>query len=77
MLEGQDDAAPAGRGGAFGLTAGDIRDAAGALEPGMSAGFIVFEHVGARALPAAIAETEGVPFAQGFLTPDAVAAIQA
>ena len=43
--------------------------------PGTSAGFIIFEHVWARGLKQAIADTDGVPFAEGFLTPEAVAAI--
>ena len=46
-----------------------------ALDPGTSAGFIIFEHVWARGLKQAIADTDGVPFAEGFLTPEAVAAI--
>ena len=41
----------------------------------MSAGFIIFEHVWARGLKQAILDTDGVPFAEGFLTPEAVAAI--
>jgi hypothetical protein len=62
-------------GGAFRLTSGDIREAAAALEPGTSAGFLIFEHLWARELKRAIVETDGVPFAEGFLTPEAVAAI--
>ena len=62
-------------GGAFRLTPGDIREAAAALEPGTSAGFLIFEHLWARELKLAIAETDGVPFAEGFLTPEAVAAM--
>jgi hypothetical protein len=60
---------------AFRLTSDDIREVADALDPGMSAGFIIFEHVWARGLKQAIIETDGVPFAEGFLTPEAVAAI--
>ena len=60
---------------AFRLSADDIREVADALDPGTSAGFIIFEHVWARGLKQAIAETDGVPFAEGFLTPEAVAAI--
>jgi hypothetical protein len=60
---------------AFRLTANDIREVADALDPGTSAGFIIFEHVWARGLKQAIAEASGVPFAEGFLTPEAVAAI--
>jgi hypothetical protein len=64
-----------GPGDAFRLTPDDIREVADALDPGTSAGFIIFEHVWARGLKQAIAETDGVPFAEGFLTPEAVAAI--
>ena len=60
---------------AFRLTPDDIREVADALDPGTSAGFIIFEHIWARGLKQAIAETDGVPFAEGFLTPEAVAAI--
>ena len=60
---------------AFRLTSDDIREVADALDPGTSASFIIFEHLWARGLKQAIAETDGVPFAEGFLTPEAVAAI--
>ena len=60
---------------AFRLSPDDIREVADALDPGTSAGFIIFEHVWARGLKQAIAETDGVPFAEGVLTPVAVAAI--
>jgi hypothetical protein len=80
MLEGAGgDAAdwPQGAGGAFRLTPGDIREAAEALDPGTSAAFIIFEHVWARGLKRSILEVGGVPFAEGFLTPEAVAAMRA
>ena len=64
-----------GLAGAFRLTPDDIREVADALDPGTSAGFIIFEHLWARGLKQAIDETDGVPFAEGFLTPEAVAAI--
>ena len=67
--------APDGLSDAFRLTSDDIREVADALVPGMSAGFIIFEHVWARGLKQAILDTDGVPFAEGFLTPEAVAAI--
>ena len=78
LLEGPGSTDGEGSGGvsdAFRLTSDDIRDVADALDPGMSAGFIIFEHVWARGLRQAIIETDGVPFAEGFLTPEAVAAI--
>ena len=46
-----------------------MREAADALDPGTSAGFMIFEHLWARGLRDAIAETGGVAFAEGFLTP--------
>ena len=64
-----------GPGDAFRLTPDAIREVADALDPGTSAGFIIFEHLWARGLKQAIADTDGVPFAEGFLTPEAVAAI--
>ena len=72
---GGDREAAGGESDAFRLTSDDIRDVADALDPGMSAGFIIFEHVWARGLRQAIIDTQGVPFAEGFLTPEAVAAI--
>ena len=60
---------------AYRLTADDVREVADALDPGQSAGFIIFEHVWARELKQAIVDTDGVAFAEGFLTPDAVAAL--
>jgi hypothetical protein len=79
LLEGAGqigDAEPAdGPSAAFRLSSDDIREVADALDPGTSAGFIIFEHVWARGLKQAIADTDGVPFAEGFLTPEAVAAI--
>jgi hypothetical protein len=75
--EGGGDDWPHGATGAFRLTPGDIREAAEALDPGTSAAFMIFEHVWARGLKDAIAQVGGVPFAEGFLTPEAVAAMQA
>ncbi len=43
--------------------------------PWTSAGSMIFEHVWARGLHNAIAETGGVPVVEGFLTADAVAAL--
>ena len=60
---------------AFRLSADDIREVADALDPGTAAGFLIFEHVWARELKQAIADTDGVPFAEGFLTAEAVAAL--
>ena len=77
-----DGAARGDRGGgppepadAYRLTADDVREVADALDPGASAGFIIFEHLWARDLKQAIVDTDGVAFAEGFLAPDAVAAL--
>ena len=78
LLEGPATAAgggPADPADAYRLTADDVREVADALDPGASAGFIIFEHVWARELMQAIAETDGVAFAEGFLAPEAVAAL--
>jgi hypothetical protein len=75
LLEGTGTTGVDRQSDAFRLTSEDIRDVADALDPGTSAGFIIFEHVWARGLKQAIAETEGVPFVEGFLTPEAVTAI--
>jgi hypothetical protein len=61
--------------GAFRLSPDDLREMTDALDPGTSCAFIIFEHVWARGLKQAIVETNGVPFAEAFLTPEAVAAI--
>ncbi len=66
---------PLDPGDAYRLTADDVREVADALDPGASAGFIIFEHVWARELKQAITETDGVAFAEGFLAPEAVAAL--
>jgi hypothetical protein len=66
---------PADPADAYRLTADDVREVADALDPGASAGFIIFEHVWARDLMQAITETDGVAFAEGFLAPEAVAAL--
>jgi hypothetical protein len=61
---------------AFGLSPQDIEQVAAQLEPGQAAGFLLIEHVWARDLKRAIRETGGVPVAEGFLTPEAVRAVE-
>ena len=68
-------AAGLGPADAYRLTADDVREVADSLDPGTSAGFIIFEHVWARGLKQAISDTDGVAFAEGFLAPEAVAAL--
>jgi uncharacterized membrane protein len=62
---------------AFGLSVREIEALAASLEPGTSAGFLLVEHVWARDLKRAIRQTGGYPLGEGFLTPEAVAAVAA
>jgi uncharacterized membrane protein len=63
-------------GRAFGLSRDDIEEVAAGLEPGHSAGFLLIEHVWARDLKRAIRDAGGVPLVEGFLTPEAVRAVE-
>ena len=60
---------------AFGLSQGEVQEVAALLDPGSSAGFLLIEHVWARDLKRAIRETGGFPLREGFLTPEAIAAV--
>jgi uncharacterized membrane protein len=60
---------------AFGLSQRNIEELAASLDPGSSAGFLLVEHVWARDLKRAIRQTGGFPLGEGFLTPEAVAAV--
>jgi hypothetical protein len=60
---------------AFGLTKEQIEEVADALEPGHSAGVLLVEHVWARDFSAAMRDAGGVPLAEGFLTPEAIAEV--
>jgi uncharacterized membrane protein len=62
-------------GHAFGLSQREIQDIAASLAPGSSAGFVLIEHVWARELKRAIRDTGGFPLGEGFLTPEALAAV--
>jgi hypothetical protein len=62
---------------AFRLAADDIRAMAHTLAPGTSAGFMIYEHLWARDFMDAIEESGGVVLMQGFLSPEAVAAVAA
>lgn len=59
----------------FGLDREQLLALAGALEPGQAAAFMLFEHVWARELKAAIRDAGGVPLGEGFLTPELIAAV--
>jgi uncharacterized membrane protein len=63
------------QGHAFGLSQMEIQDIAASLDPGSSAGFLLIEHVWARELKRAIRDTGGFPLGEGFLTPEALAAV--
>jgi len=60
---------------AFGLSEMEIEVIAASLAPGSSAGFVLIEHVWARDLKRAIRDTGGFPLGEGFLTPEAIAAV--
>jgi hypothetical protein len=59
----------------FGLSRADVLGLAGTLAPGQAAAFMLFEHVWARELKTAIRDAGGVPLCEGFLTPEAIAAV--
>ena len=63
------------QGHAFGLSQREIQQIAASLDPGSSAGFLLIEHVWARDLKRAIRDTGGFPLGEGFLTPEALAAV--
>lgn len=82
-MMGLDGEKPAGEGGLspetlasaendYGLTAEDILRIAAQIEPGTSAGILLFEHTWAVGLKAAIHEAGGHLLAQGVLTPEAL-----
>src|ERR687897_1313657 len=62
---------------AFGLSEMEIEEIAASLQPGSSAGFLLVEHVWARDLKSAIRHAGGFPLGEGFLTPEAIAAVAA
>jgi hypothetical protein len=47
------------------------------LEPGASAGVLLVEHVWAKRFKTAVRDAGGVPLGEGFLTPEAIAAVAA
>ncbi len=63
------------QGHAFGLSQREMQEMAASLEPGTSAGFLLVEHVWARDLKSAIRDAGGFPLGEGFLTPEALAAV--
>jgi uncharacterized membrane protein len=63
------------QGHAFGLSQTEMQEMAASLEPGNSAGFLLVEHVWARDLKSAVRDAGGFPLGDGFLTPEALAAV--
>jgi uncharacterized membrane protein len=63
------------QGHAFGLSQTVMQEMAASLEPGNSAGFLLVEHVWARDLKSAVRDAGGFPLGDGFLTPEALAAV--
>jgi uncharacterized membrane protein len=63
------------QGHAFGLSQTQMQEMAASLHPGDSAGFLLVEHVWARDLKSAVRDAGGFPLGDGFLTPEALAAV--
>jgi hypothetical protein len=70
----QPQPAPA-EGHAFGLSREQIEAMGAELEPGASAGVLLVEHVWAKRFKTAVRDAGGVPLGEGFLTPEAIAAV--
>jgi uncharacterized membrane protein len=60
---------------AFGLSRAQIEEMGEALDPGHSAGFLLVEHRWALKFKDAVRDAGGVPIGEGFLTPEAIAAV--
>jgi uncharacterized membrane protein len=60
---------------AFGLSSDQIEAMGESLEPGHSAGFLLVEHRWALKFKDAVRDAGGVPIGEGFLTPEAIAAV--
>lgn len=76
--DGEEPQAAVGVGdGTHGMSQADLEAIAASLAPGVAAGVLLIEHVWARDLKRAIREAGGVPLAEGFLTPEAIAAVAA
>ncbi|MFW2381337.1 MAG: hypothetical protein ACN4GZ_06215 [Acidimicrobiales bacterium] len=56
----------------FGIGPEELAGVAAGLQPGDAVAVLLFEHVWATELKAAVRATGGVPLAQGFLTPEAL-----
>jgi hypothetical protein len=62
---------------ALGMSRDDLDSMAASIEPGAAAGVMLIEHVWARDLKRALRDAGGVPIAEGFLTPEAIATVAA
>ncbi|MGH2743527.1 MAG: hypothetical protein ACRDSN_22400 [Pseudonocardiaceae bacterium] len=60
----------------FGFSQADIEQMGAGLEPGGSAGLLLIEHVWARGLRRAVRDAGGRLLGEGFLTPEAIAAVE-
>jgi uncharacterized membrane protein len=60
----------------FGFSQADIEQMGAGLEPGGSAGLLLIEHVWARRLRKAVRDAGGRLLGEGFLTPEAIAAVE-
>ncbi|MCL6669403.1 DUF1269 domain-containing protein [Streptomyces panaciradicis] len=61
----------------FGFTPDDLKTLSEELLPGTAAGFLLLEHLWAKKLLEAVRETGGRPLAEGFLTAEALAPVEA
>src|SRR4051794_4936288 len=59
----------------YGISRGDLESVARTFTPGAAIGLLLIEHAWARGLTSAIREAGGVPIAEGFLTPEALAGV--
>jgi uncharacterized membrane protein len=59
----------------YGISTDDLESVARTITPGAAVGLLLIEHVWARGLKRAIRDAGGVPVAEGFLTPEALASI--
>jgi uncharacterized membrane protein len=79
-FEGDTDGAPSGGAGedhhAFGFSQDEIQQMAAGLGPGESAGILLIEHVWARDLRKVFREMGGRMIGEGFLTPEAIRAVE-
>jgi uncharacterized membrane protein len=59
----------------FGIKMEEIEKLGEALDPGSAAGILLIEHLWARDLKKLIRDANGFPIAEGFLSPEAIAAV--